>query len=802
VRAVVRWLQLDVRRRARSLVALALLLALSGTLVIAVTAGARRDGSAMQRLDAVSLPATAVMLPNTPGFDWGAIRALPEVEALGLFPVNGVYGIEGISPSDLGFLNGSADAYVNVERGALLAGRRLDNSVVDDAVVTQEFVDKYHLGVGDTVTARMFTYKQLRADATDDVPPPATTAKGPRQTLRIVGVIRVPWTFAFSGDEGPGILTSYAFFRKYQHNLVPPGPYSYTNALVRLRGGEADMPRFIKDVARVTGRNDIDITDAVEGAKRVTNATSFERDSLLLFALVAAIAALLIVGQAIVRYTASAVTDLEVLRALGLTRRETILAAVGGPVAAAVVAAVVSVTGALLASPLFPIGVGKKVEPSPGFHADWEVLLAGGFLLLALVTLIAYVTAVTSLGHRGTSVSASRSTVAAWTRRLGLPVPVTLGTRLALESGRGRTAVPARPAMVGAVAGVLGLVAAATFHAGLDDAVNTPERYGQTWQAAGFLGLNGHDFVKPAKERAELSKLANLHDVAGVNDTRLTPVTIGNQSLTLFELSPLGGGVTPVSISGREPRANDEIALGPHTAQLLGAHVGDRVEVKGAHTLPFTVSGVTFVPAAIHNAYDEGAWVTGAAFRQLYPSGFFKFHMLLVRFQPGVAKAAAIKSANQATEGVFGLEHDSPPADVINLRTVRLLPTLMGIFLALLAIGAVGHALATAVYRRRHDIAVLRALGLTRPQVRATVAWQATTLAIVGLVFGIPLGLALARTLWRVVAERTPVQYVPPLALIAMLSVIPLSLLAVNILAAYPGHRAVRQRISTVLRAE
>jgi ABC-type lipoprotein release transport system permease subunit len=800
MRAVAWWLQLDIRRRARSLIALTLLLALSGTLVIAVTAGARRDGSAMQRLDAVSLPATAVMLPNTPGFDWGAIKALPEVEAVGEFPVSGEFGIQGIDPEDISFLNSSPDAYVNIERGALLAGRGLDNTVVDDAVVSQGFVDKYHLGVGDTVTARMFTHKQLVAHAGDDTPPPASAARGPRQTLRIMGVIRVPWAFAFGGGEGPTILTSYAFFRKYQHNLVVPGPFSYTNALIRLRGGESDMPRFIKDVARVTGRNDVDITDAVQGAKRVTNATSFERDSLLLFALVAAIAALLIVGQAIVRYTASAVTDLDVLRSLGLTRRETVVAAVGGPVAAAAVAAVISLIGALVASPLFPIGVGRKVEPSPGFHADWVVLLPGAFLLLALVTVIAYVTAVSSLGQRGTVASYSRSTVAAWTRRLGLPVPVTLGTRLALESGRGRTAVPARPAMVGAVAGVLGLVAAATFHSGLDDAVNTPERYGQTWQAGGFLGLNGHDFLTPAKEKAKLTQLTNLPDVAGVNDTRLTPVTIADQSFTLFELSPLGGGVTPVSIDGREPRSDNEIALGPQTAKLLGAHVGDRVEVRGAHTLPFKVSGITFVPAAIHNAYDEGGWVTAAAFHQLYPSGFFKFHLILVRFHAGVAKAAAIKSANAATGA--GLEPDSPPSDVLNLHRVRILPTLMGIFLALLAIGAVGHALATAVYRRRHDIAVLRALGLTRPQVRATVAWQATTLAVVGLIFGIPLGLALARTLWRVVAERTPVQYVPPLALIAVLLVVPLSLLAVNLLAAYPGHRAVRQRISTVLRAE
>jgi ABC-type lipoprotein release transport system permease subunit len=799
MRAVLEWLRLDMRRRARSLVVLSLLLSLSGVLVIAVTAGARRDGSAMSRLNAVSLPATAVMLPNTPGFDWSAIKALPEVEALGLFPVSGLFTLEGVNSNDVGFLNANPDGYVSIERGSVVQGRRFDTSAVDEAVVTQPFVDKYHLTVGDTLEARMFTRRQLHHIDPDSVPP-ASAAKGPRQPLHIVGVLRVPWTFAFSGTDGAGVLTTYAFFHKYHHTMVIPGPFSYTNALVRLRGGESDMPRFLRDVARVTGRNDIDITDATQGAKRVTNATSFERDSLLLFALVAAIAALLIVGQAIVRYTASAVTDLDVLRAVGLTRGQTVAAAVGGPVAVAAVAAVVSVAGAVAASPLFPIGVGRKIEPNPGVDVDWLVLVSGGLLLLALVSLIAYVTAVGSLGHRGATGSYTTSTVAAWARRLGLPVPVTLGTRLALESGRGRTAVPARPAMVGAVAGVMGLVAAATFHSGVDDAVNTPQRYGQTWQAGGFLGLNGHDFIGPAKERAQLSKLANLPEVAGVNDTRLLPVTIADQSLTLFELSPLGGGVTPVSLTGHEPETDNEIALGPHTAQLLNAHVGDKVKVKGAHTLPFTVSGITFVPAAIHNAYDEGAWVTGSAFKKLYPDGFFKFHLVLVRFNHGVAKAAGIKAANAATG--FGFGPDSPPSDVINLRRVRALPTLMGAFLGLLAIGAVGHALATAVYRRRHDIAVLRALGLTSPQVRATVAWQATTLAIVGLVFGIPLGLALARTLWRVVAERTPVVYVPPLALLAVFLVVPISLLVVNLLAAYPGHRAVGQRISTVLRAE
>jgi FtsX-like permease family len=360
--------------------------------------------------------------------------------------------------------------------------------------------------------------------------------------------------------------------------------------------------------------------------------------------------------------------------------------------------------------------------------------------------------------------------------------------------------VPVRPAMIGAVAGVLGLVAAATFHAGLSDAVSTPERYGQSWQAGGLLGLNGHDFVQPARVTSALARVVRRPEVAGVSDLRLVPVTIGGRSLSMFALSPIGGGITPVSITGHEPRADDEIALAPLTAQQLGVQPGQTVEVKGERTLSLRVSGVTFVPAFSHSEYGDGAWVTGDTFSLLYPSGFSKFHGFAIRFRPGTDVPSAINTI--AADTGLTVDPGLPPADVVHLRTVRSLPSLMGIFLALLAIGAVGHALVTTVHRRAHDMAVLRVLGLTGPQVRATVAWQATALAVVGLLFGIPLGLALGRTLWRVVAERTPVQYVPPLALLAVLVVVPMSVLIVNVLAAYPGHRAARQRISTALRAE
>lgn len=80
------------------------------------------------------------------------------------------------------------------------------------------------------------------------------------------------------------------------------------------------------------------------------------------------------------------------------------------------------------------------------------------------------------------------------------------------------------------------------------------------------------------------------------------------------------------------------------------------------------------------------------------------------------------------------------------LEDVAVLPIALGGFLAVLALGAVGHALAIAVRRRRHELAVLRALGMTRLQSRMTVVTQASVLALIGLALGCPWGYSLAAT--------------------------------------------------------
>ena len=130
------------------------------------------------------------------------------------------------------------------------------------------------------------------------------------------------------------------------------------------------------------------------------------------------------------------------------------------------------------------------------------------------------------------------------------------------------------------------------------------------------------------------------------------------------------------------------------------------------------------------------------------------------------------------------------------------LPLALSAFLAVLAVGAVGHALSIAVRRRRHELAVLRALGLTRRQTRLVIGTQATLLAVIGLAFGIPLGIALGRILWHAAANTTPLAYNPPWALLALLLIAPVALVAVNLLAAWPARRAARLHAGQILRTE
>jgi FtsX-like permease family len=215
------------------------------------------------------------------------------------------------------------------------------------------------------------------------------------------------------------------------------------------------------------------------------------------------------------------------------------------------------------------------------------------------------------------------------------------------------------------------------------------------------------------------------------------------------------------------------------------------------------------VPGGPHNNYDTGAWLTPAGYDRLFRGAHFafKFHIATVALRLGADVQAVMHRltakvrAHKGGQG-FAVEVTPPPTIILAVRDVAALPLALSAFLAVLAVGAVGHALSIAVRRRRHELAVLRALGLTRRQSRLVIGTQATLLAVIGLAFGVPLGVALGRVLWHAAANTTPLAYNTPWALLALLLIAPVALVAANLLAAWPARRAARLRTAQILRTE
>jgi len=807
MRITLTWLRLDSRRRWRSLLVLALLVALATATVLAAVAGARRGQSAFDRLWARTLPATVTVLPNQPGFDWAKVRGLPEVGALSMFPVEWGFAVEGDPGASAG-IQADSEFTRTIERPVVLAGRLFSPSRVDEVVVTPKFVASYGKSVGGMLTLHLASPQQADVGYDGTSGPP----RGPQIRARIVGVIRSPWGSV--NVDGPGqsgsVLASPALFTRYRASIVGTTGQTHINGLVRLKGGAAAIPAFRADLARVTGRSDIDVWNnlAFFGVP-VHRVTGYEAACLLAFALAALVAAFFLVGQSVARYTSSTVVDLQVLQAVGMTRRQAVASASAGPFLAAAAGTTAGVAGAVVASRWMPIGLASIVEPHPGLDVDWLVLGVGSVIAPLLVLAGSAAAAAAALTAGRQQRAPRRSAVAAAAARAGFPVPVVIGARFALEPGRGRSAVPVRSALVGAVAGVLGVLAAFTFSAGVSDAAAHPARFGQTWQLGTFFGFNGQDFGPAGRV---LRAVAADRDVIGVDDARIGGAQSGLVSIESYTYAPVAGKRLPtVLTSGRMPIAPNQITLAPTTARELHAVTGSTIRLTGGTTTPqaMRVTGIGFVPAGPHNGYADGAWLTPAGYDRIFAGAHygFKFHAAAVALRPGAnvqAVARRLDAAAAAIPGGRAFKFTPPPAlpDVQVIKDLELLPLALSAFLAVLALGAVGHALSIAVNRRRHELAVLRALGMTRPQTRMVVAAQASVLAVVGLVFGVPLGLALGRSLWRVVAGFTPLAYHPPLAVWALLLIGPIALLAANTLAAWPERHAARLRTGQVLRIE
>jgi hypothetical protein len=451
-----------------------------------------------------------------------------------------------------------------------------------------------------------------------------------------------------------------------------------------------------------------------------------------------------------------------------------------------------------------PMATARRAELHPGVLVDPAVLAPGALGVVALVAACAAMpawrasrTPATALGVIEPAGRPSR--LASTLARAGFRPATVIGARLAFEPGRGRTAVPVRAAIVGAAAAVCILTAANVFAASLARLVTTPAAYGWTWDVS----------VGNFASRQEVQRAAKILDATPKVDGYLGAGTDGllldGAPVEAMAIEP-GKGTVPLAVlEGREPVRPSEIALGAITMRALHKHVGDTVTtIKAGAGQPsqrlLVVGRIVLSAGPLDSsiAPGTGAVVDLGAFRRLGIQDVPQ--VLFVRLDPAADRSRTIDALQEAFPGTVVRPLAHP--DIENVRRVGYLPGLLAALVALLALGTVSHALASGVRRRRRDLAVLKTLGFLRRQVSATVAWQATTFAVAAVLAGVPVGVAVGRWAWRLVADQlgvVPEPIVPPLGLLAVAAG---AVLAANLVAAGPGWVAGRLRPATVLRSE
>src|SRR6185437_11017382 len=332
--------------------------------------------------------------------------------------------------------------------------------------------------------------------------------------------------------------------------------------LIRLRHGAAGREAFLRQMraAGLVGVIDIPEMQQTQTAG-IQRSIRLESQALWALSILIGLAAFAIVGQSLARQTYLESAEFPALRALGFSRAQLLALGMLRAAIIGLASACVVVPAAVLLSPLTPVGLARIAEPHPGLAVD-AVPLVLGAVLAGLLTMLACAvpawTATRTAAARWDGPGPGRSRSPAFTHALfgawRSPAAAT-GVRMALQPGRGRTAVPVRSAIFGATLGVAALSASLVLAASLGHLLDTPRLSGFTWDAFAFVG------GQQAKAAAALRADPNI---AGYTRGGFFNVRIGQVKLIALVLNRPGPAQAVIP-AGVPPVAGDEVALGAST---------------------------------------------------------------------------------------------------------------------------------------------------------------------------------------------------------------------------------------------
>lgn len=286
-------------------------------------------------------------------------------------------------------------------------------------------------------------------------------------------------------------------------------------------------------------------------------------------------------------------------------------------------------------------------------------------------------------------------------------------------------------------------------------------------------------------------------DAKGKAVSTLGPPQVGAD---YHELAAFGGRRGAYVVEGHAPTADDEVALDPDTLRKTGLAIGDRIKVitpaKG--TREFTLSGSATTGSG-STAGATYAFFTTKTAQQLFTDAKPVFTNAWIVADAGVDPVElaqrvqrVLPAGYQAKDGA-ALSGELASEMKEGLKFVDLFLMVFAGIALLVASFLIVNTFTILVAQRSKELALYRAMGASRGQIRHTVIAEALLLGVVGSLLGLVLGLALAMAIKAAVAPiwdlgQTQLALTPT-GVIASLAV---GILVTLLAAAMPAHRATK----------
>jgi putative ABC transport system permease protein len=310
----------------------------------------------------------------------------------------------------------------------------------------------------------------------------------------------------------------------------------------------------------------------------------------------------------------------------------------------------------------------------------------------------------------------------------------------------------------------------------------------------------------PVSMADELNALPEVQDAAGIRIGQaqmafVTETVAGVDPTLIFDVVDVG------EIVGDPAALADEgtIALSIDQAEDLGRGVGDTINLRfPAHpeNQDFEIVMLYEREDAINVNIPIDVLFGLASFEANFEDQFD--NQVIVTLAEGVDTEDGRRAIESVTD-------DYPLAEVRDQAELKanqaqqinqflaLIYVLLGLAVIIAFVGIV-NTLGLSIYERTRELGLMRAVGMSRKQVRTSIRWEAVIIALLGTVLGLVLGIVFSFSLVTVLESQGFNTFRLPLGQLLFLSIIA-SGLAV-LMAAWPARRAAKLDILQAIATE